>query len=189
MPRRFYPILSGTTMNRLNMLPKNVFKKACDYDIILRNPVERVDAPRVDKPQRNTLTTAEASKLLSELDEAEAETYAANVEKEQRQRNKGNDKGRSYLRGLNIVRTPWACSSPWLQASQLLANGVDIKTVQERMGHANGAITLNWYAHAVPENDAKAAQLVGELFSQQPTEEEHQEAKIIKLKSALRQTF
>ena len=50
------------------------------------------------------------------------------------------------------------------QATQLLANGVDLKTVQDRMGHANGAITLNWYAHAVPENDEKAAQLVGEIW-------------------------
>ena len=51
--------------------------------------------------------------------------------------------------------------------------GTDLKTVQDRMGHANGAITLNWYAHAVPENDAKAAQLVGDLYGseykQEPT--------------------
>ena len=39
------------------------------------------------------------------------------------------------------------------QATQLLANGVDVKTVQTRLGHANASITLNWYTHAVPEND------------------------------------
>jgi len=50
------------------------------------------------------------------------------------------------------------------QATLLLANGTDLKTVQDRMGHANGTITLNWYAHSVPENDAKAAQLVGDLY-------------------------
>lgn len=49
--------------------------------------------------------------------------------------------------------------------TQLLANGVDVKTVQTRLGHANASITLNWYAHAVPENDRKAAQLIGDLFS------------------------
>lgn len=43
------------------------------------------------------------------------------------------------------------------QATLLLARGIDVKTVQHRMGHANAAITLNWYAHAVPENDVKAA--------------------------------
>jgi len=65
------------------------------------------------------------------------------------------------------------------QATQLLANGVDLKTVQDRMGHANGAITLNWYAHAVPENDEKAAQLVGEIFK--PTTNK---ARIVDLKTA-----
>ena len=50
------------------------------------------------------------------------------------------------------------------QATQLLANGVDVKTVQTRLGHANASITLNWYAHSVPENDRKAAQIIGDLF-------------------------
>ena len=65
------------------------------------------------------------------------------------------------------------------QATQLLANGVDVKTVQTRMGHANGAITLNWYAHAVPENDEKAAQLVGEIFKPTPNK-----ARVVDLKTA-----
>ncbi len=51
------------------------------------------------------------------------------------------------------------------QATQLLANGVDIKTVQTRMGHANASVTLNWYAHAVEDNDEKAADLVGSLLN------------------------
>lgn len=50
------------------------------------------------------------------------------------------------------------------QATQLLANGVDVKTVQTRLGHANASITLNWYAHSVPENDRRAAQIIGDLF-------------------------
>ncbi|MBQ9001474.1 MAG: tyrosine-type recombinase/integrase, partial [Eggerthellaceae bacterium] len=60
------------------------------------------------------------------------------------------------------------------QATLLLANGTDLKTVQDRMGYANGAITLNWYAHSVPENDAKAAQRVGDLYG---SESEHEAAK------------
>ncbi|MEF9877688.1 MAG: tyrosine-type recombinase/integrase, partial [Gordonibacter sp.] len=54
------------------------------------------------------------------------------------------------------------------QATQLLANGVDVKAVQTRLGHSNASLTLNWYAHAIPENDEKAAQLVGELFARKP---------------------
>ncbi|WP_418924434.1 tyrosine-type recombinase/integrase [Ellagibacter isourolithinifaciens] len=48
---------------------------------------------------------------------------------------------------------------------ELLANGVDVKTVQTRLGHANASITLNWYAHAVPENDQRATQLIGDPLS------------------------
>ena len=51
------------------------------------------------------------------------------------------------------------------QATHLLGNGVDVKTVQERLGHADASITLNTYAHAIPENDRKAGDLIGELFS------------------------
>ena len=51
------------------------------------------------------------------------------------------------------------------QATLLLANNVDVKTVQTRMGHSNAALTLNWYAHPNPENDAKAANLLGSLFA------------------------
>ena len=55
--------------------------------------------------------------------------------------------------------------------------GTDLKTVQDRMGYANGAITLNWYAHAVPENDAKAAQLVGDPFDTQNEQEPEKKRK------------
>jgi len=45
------------------------------------------------------------------------------------------------------------------------------------MGHANGAITLNWYAHSVPENDAKAAQLVGDLYGSENMQEPEEKRK------------
>ena len=48
----------------------------------------------------------------------------------------------------------------------LPANGVDIKTVQTRLGHANPSITLSWYAHAIPENDHEATQLLGNILNQ-----------------------
>ena len=43
--------------------------------------------------------------------------------------------------------------------------GVDVKTVQTRLGHANASITLGWYAHAIPENDHEAAQMLGNLLN------------------------
>lgn len=51
------------------------------------------------------------------------------------------------------------------QATQLLAHGADIKTVQSRLGHASASLTLNQYAHAVPANDRAAADLMGSLFN------------------------
>jgi integrase len=51
------------------------------------------------------------------------------------------------------------------QATQLLANGVDVKTVQTRMGHASPSITLAWYAHAIPGKDHEAAAMLDDLFA------------------------
>lgn len=57
------------------------------------------------------------------------------------------------------------------QATQLLANGVDVKTVQARTGHASPSITLGWYAHAIPSNDFAAAEMLGGLPRHKEEEE------------------
>ena len=49
-------------------------------------------------------------------------------------------------------------------ASILIGNGVDVKTVQKRLGHSRAAFTLDVYGHALPQNDKKAADLIGNLF-------------------------
>lgn len=66
------------------------------------------------------------------------------------------------------------------QATQLLGNGVDVKTVQTRMGHSSASLTLDWCAHALPENDQKAARIIGVLFAEKPGEQ----GRIIKFKTA-----
>ena len=49
---------------------------------------------------------------------------------------------------------------------------MDVKTVQTRLGHASASITLGWYAHAIPEKDHEAADLLGNLLaSNAPTSE------------------
>jgi integrase len=45
-------------------------------------------------------------------------------------------------------------------ASQLLRNGVPVKSVQERLGHANASITLNTYAHVMAGDDERAVQMI-----------------------------
>lgn len=50
-------------------------------------------------------------------------------------------------------------------ASWLIANGCDLKTLSERMGHADEATTLRIYGHLMPGRDAAAAQLFSEAKS------------------------
>ena len=45
-------------------------------------------------------------------------------------------------------------------ASQMLRNGVPVKTVQERLGHANASITLNTYAHIMRGADEQAVEVL-----------------------------
>jgi len=62
-------------------------------------------------------------------------------------------------------------------ASLAIAGGVDVKTVQKRLGHATLALTLGLYAEAMEMGDAKAAQTLDTLLGHgsipaQPQDEE-----------------
>jgi integrase len=52
-------------------------------------------------------------------------------------------------------------------ATQLLGAGVDIKTVQRRLGHARAAVTLDTYGRAMPGTDGAAAEHMGRLLERQ----------------------
>lgn len=49
-------------------------------------------------------------------------------------------------------------------ATFLLAEGVDFKTMQARLGHATAAFMLDRYSHAIPSKQKQAATKAGELF-------------------------
>ena len=51
------------------------------------------------------------------------------------------------------------------QATLLIANNADWKTVQHRLGHAQASTTMNIYAHMVEANDEAAANLIGSLLN------------------------
>jgi integrase len=53
-----------------------------------------------------------------------------------------------------------------LNATTLIALGVDPKTTQSRQGHANITTTLDVYARQSPEADRKAADAIGDYFRQ-----------------------
>ncbi len=50
------------------------------------------------------------------------------------------------------------------QATLLIGEGTDVKTVQTRLGHASPNTTLSIYSHAIEANDRKAADTFGKLL-------------------------
>ena len=49
-------------------------------------------------------------------------------------------------------------------ATTLIANGLDYVTVSKRMGHSKPSVTVDIYSHALPENDKRAADILGRLL-------------------------
>lgn len=283
--------LSNTTIKQIHNSLKSVFARAVDFDYIMRNPCDRVNAPSRNKSNRKALTVEEATRLLSFIEIKERQGYSDLASKEQRRIKRGDASLRghvtgvvnlSYLIGTRIalatgmrrgeifgltweafdmktsrlvvnqslldtgeVKEPkteagyrsvtidertakslrkwkifqeflfrnsavkqteampiccsntggyvslsnfehwWKkfrveCGFPNLRfhelrhthASHLLQNGIDIKTVQERLGHANPSMTMG-YTHQVSQNDIKAAALIGNLFM--PNASTHQD--------------
>ena len=52
-----------------------------------------------------------------------------------------------------------------LSATELIAAGVDVRTVAGRLGHVDPTVTLRVYAHAAQERDRAAAELLGNRFA------------------------
>lgn len=53
-------------------------------------------------------------------------------------------------------------------ATTLADSGVDVRTIAERVGHANPAITLRTYAHFLEATDRHTAEVMGKLQSRSP---------------------
>ena len=49
-------------------------------------------------------------------------------------------------------------------ATRLLSEGVPVRTVSGRLGHANASTTLNVYAHFVESSDRDAAATIGSIL-------------------------
>jgi integrase len=72
------------------------------------------------------------------------------------------------------TRTDLAAAKRWsfrfhdlrhFSVTTLIAAGVDIRTVAERHGHARATMTLDLYAHALPERDREAAGILGRALN------------------------
>ncbi|MDR1183799.1 MAG: site-specific integrase [Coriobacteriales bacterium] len=83
------------------------------------------------------------------------------VDKDGRCYTRGNKKpkARQFYRGLKFHELRHT------QATLLIANGADIKTVQNRLGHAFASMTLDFYAHPVEERDRAATELFSNLLT------------------------
>lgn len=57
-----------------------------------------------------------------------------------------------------------------LYASLLIRHGESVKTVQKRLGHSSGAITLDTYAHIWPDADDRTREAVGRALSPDPAD-------------------
>ena len=50
-------------------------------------------------------------------------------------------------------------------ATQLIAAGLDVRTVSGRLGHADPSVTLRVYSHVVEAKDREAAAIMGGLLA------------------------
>ena len=92
--------ISGTTLLQYYRKAKEIFQKAVDYEILLRNPMDKVKAPKKNTVDRKSLTEDEFARLARVLDVTLSDAYRANNEKETRQAEWGNLFGRSYLKSI-----------------------------------------------------------------------------------------
>lgn len=54
-------------------------------------------------------------------------------------------------------------------ATQLIGAGVDVRTVAGRLGHSDPSVTLRVYSHAIEDRERAAAEIMGQLFTAQPS--------------------
>jgi integrase len=70
---------------------------------------------------------------------------------------------------LQNLYTPYSLRH--FYASMLIAENKDLKTIQERLGHVDAAMTLNVYGHLIKERQAKAREedggILGRVLSQE----------------------
>ncbi|MCK7641448.1 site-specific integrase [Corynebacterium sp. P6145] len=73
----------------------------------------------------------------------------------------------SMNRSQAVGLVPPGCTFHTLRhfhATQLLSAGMSVKAVSARLGHANAAMTLNVYAHALQADDVRAAEIMAGLM-------------------------
>ena len=71
---------------------------------------------------------------------------------------------------LGLPHITWRLLRHW-GATQLVGGGVDVKVIQQRLGHSPASTTMNYYAHVLDERaDAAAGMISGPLGYEIPAE-------------------
>jgi integrase len=78
------------------------------------------------------------------------------------------DKARLKYINLSGVKYLSTHSFRHSHASLLLANGIDIKTVSDRLGHKDVKETLNTYTHVPPNNTTRALKIISDTLKSTP---------------------
>jgi integrase len=126
---------------------------------------ERADSPLAEDPY---VLSYNANGAVPASPDTFTHRFAALCEKMEepalkRLRKKHPDAKRSDLRPKD--RWPYRFHDlRHFSVTTLIAGGVDIRTVAERHGHARATMTLDRYAHALPERDRAAADLMGSVL-------------------------
>ncbi|WP_196600380.1 site-specific integrase [Pectinatus frisingensis] len=71
---------------------------------------------------------------------------------------------RKMLRAANISDDVTFHTLRHTHATQLLKHGVNIKVVSERLGHSSTSVTMNIYAHALPDMQNEAVDELNRIY-------------------------
>lgn len=141
--------LTGTTMHHTAQVLSQIMKDAVRHDLIMRNPCDKVDKPRVDTPEKAPLSESEFLALIETLDKCEAEEYAIMAAKEQRMQDIGKRFTRGQVRGVSnlsyIIALRIAAATGLRTGEVLGLRWMDVKIAVELVGgkpRYSGVITV-----------------------------------------------
>ena len=92
--------LSGTTLRKVFATTKRVFAYAVALDLILRNPCDRLIAPKANESNRRSLSADDCRRLLQAVEDEEGKGFEEFTKKELRRDDRGVKKKRASIRGL-----------------------------------------------------------------------------------------
>ena len=138
------PLADKSIRHHYNIL-RMIFNFAEKQEVIEKNPMKKVDAPRVSKKSVSTLTEEDASRFFEELKNCPLDFRCIMYVLRNPDAVTRHLKRFVKANGLPDV-SPHDLRHTC--ASLLLSSGADIKSVQEILGHADASTTLNFYVKA-----------------------------------------